>query len=141
MNKTVVLLLGVVTILLFQNCGRMVSSTDAPVGKESVPQTTEVKLVSVRPVTSSDPNQPTEVILDGYFADGCPATLNTDVETNGTNHRVRATITKTVSPGQACTMVLRVFEEKVSLGDLAPGTHTIEYETYEGPKTLTITIN
>ncbi len=147
MNKSGVLivcaLLGLVGIFAFQNCGQMSAPQASPAGeiKQGADRVYEIPLVNVRPTEKSAATESTHVVLDGNFPDGCPAELTTSVESNGTVHRVHAIVTKTGLPNQVCTMALRVFEEKVSLGDLPPGEHTVQFETDEGLKTLTITVN
>lgn len=134
-------LIGAVGILLFQNCGQMSASKSAGgnEGAQGIDRVYEIPLVNVRP-TDKALGEPTRVVLDGNFPDGCPAELSTTVQSNGNIHRVHAIITKTETPDQVCTMALRVFEEKVSLGELAPGEHVVQFDTNDGTKELKITV-
>lgn len=142
MFKTAVLLLTMLILVVsFQNCGTTVPSGAATTSQSLAESNTyETPLVNVREVAKTSPSDPTRIILDGFFRSGCPATIDPVVESNGSIHNVRAVVTSQNLKDVSCTMALVPFEAPVTLSNLAAGTHTVRFETEDGPRELVLKV-
>lgn len=130
-----------VLVVSFQNCGGGVANIeDASKQGLGDGSSQEIALVNVRPMAKGSPSEPTQVILDGYFRNGCPAEIEPIIGSEGTVHSVRVIVTSHATKDAVCTMALVPFEKSVSLGSLEAGQHVVKFESEDGPRELVIDV-
>ena len=136
-----ILAVTAVLVVSFQNCGGNVAtmSDSSKLGVETE-TSREIPLVNVRAMAKSDPSEPTQVILDGYFLNGCPAEIEPIVGSEGSVHSIRVILTSHAAKDAACTQVLVPFEKSVSLGALEAGAHVVRFESEDGPRELVLNV-
>jgi hypothetical protein len=142
MFKSAVLLIAMLLLVVsFQNCGNTVPTGAATSVQNLGDATTyETPLVNVRQVAKSSSSNSAKIVLDGFFRSGCPATVDPIVQSNGSVHTVRAVVTSQNLKDVACTMALVPFEAPVTLENLSSGTHTVRFETEDGPKEIALEV-